>query len=78
MLDGAKESAQRSVGQSVMRSWDCSHIENEEEEESWREGEQMAAQRDEEQNLEETLERRRMEGSSLQLKVMQKGPTLGA
>ena len=42
-LGGAKEAAQRSVGQSVMRSWDCSQIENEEEEESWREGDQMAA-----------------------------------
>ena len=45
--DGAKEAAQRSIGQSVMRSWDCSQIENEEEEVSWREGDQMAAQWDE-------------------------------
>ena len=43
-LDGAKEAAQGSVGQSVMRSWDCSQIENEEGEEPWREGDQMAAQ----------------------------------
>ena len=34
-----------------MRSWDCSQIENEEEEESWLEGDQMAAQWDEEQKL---------------------------
>ena len=54
-----------------MRSWDCSQIENEEEEECWQEGDQMAAQREEEQELEETMERRRMEGSSLQLNVMQ-------
>ena len=71
-LDGVKEAAQRSVGQSIMRSWDCSQIENEEEEESWREGVHMAAQWDEEQTLEETLQRRRMEGSSLQLEVTQK------
>ena len=54
-----------------MRSCDCSQIENEEEEESWRERDQMAAQWNEEQKLEEILERRRMEGSSLQLEVMQ-------
>ena len=40
-LDGAMGAAQRSVWQSVMRSWDCSQIENEGEEESWREGDQM-------------------------------------
>ena len=39
--------------------------------ESWQEGDQMAAQREEEQELEEIMERRRMEGSSLQLNVMQ-------
>ena len=55
-----------------MRSWDCSHIENEEVEESWREGDQMAAQWDEE----EIFKRRRMEGSSLRLEVMQKVPEL--
>ena len=38
-----------------------------EEEESWRERDQIAAQWDEEQQLEEILEQRRMEGSSLQL-----------
>ena len=53
-----------------MRSWDCSQIESEEEEESWRERDQMAAQWDEEQKLEEILERRWMEGSSSQLEVM--------
>ena len=52
-LDSAKEAAQRSAGQSVMRSWDCSHIENEEEDVSWRERDQMAAQWDAEQKLEE-------------------------
>ena len=36
-----------------MRSWDCSQIENEEEEEGWQERDQMAAQWDEEQTLEE-------------------------
>ena len=62
----------RTRGQSLMRNWDCSQIEKEEEEESWQEGDQMAAQWDAEQKLEEILERRRMEGSSLQLDVMQK------
>ena len=42
----------------------------EEEEESWRERDQMAAQWEEEQKLEEILEQRRMEGSSVQLEVM--------
>ena len=40
---GGKEAVQRPAGQSVMRSWDCSQIENEEGEESWREGDQIAA-----------------------------------
>ena len=31
--DDAKAAAQRTAGQSVMQSWDCSQIENEEEEE---------------------------------------------
>ena len=35
MDDGAKNDVKRPVGQSFMRSWDCSQIENEEEEESW-------------------------------------------
>ena len=40
--DGIKEAVQRPVGQSFMRSWECSQLENEEEEESWREGDQTA------------------------------------
>ena len=55
--DGIKEAVQRPAKRSFMRSWDCSHIENEEEEEGWREEDQMAAQWDEEQKLEEILER---------------------
>ena len=69
--DGDKEAVQKSAGQSFMRSWCCSEIENEEEEESWREGGQIAAQWEEEQKLEEIVERRRIEGSSLKLEVMQ-------
>ena len=65
---------QRTVGQRVMQHWYCSQVENEEEEENWQEGDQMAAHWDEEQKLEEILERRRMEGSTLQLDVMQKAP----
>ena len=63
MHDGVKKNVKRPVEQSFMQSWDCSHIENEEEKESWREGDQMAAQWDEKQKLEDILERRRTEGS---------------
>ena len=55
-----------------MRSWDWSQIENFDEEESWQEGDQMAALWEEEQKLKEIMERRRMEGSSLQLDAMQR------
>ena len=58
MPDG-KNDVKRPVGQSFMRCWDCSQIESEEEEESWQEGDQMAAQWDEEQKMVEILERRR-------------------
>ena len=74
--DGIKEFAPRPAGQSFMRSEDWPQIENEEEEESWREGDQMAAQWNEEHILEDILERGRMEGSSLKLEVMQKVPEL--
>ena len=47
--DGEKDEVKRPVEQSFMRSWDCSQIENEEEAESLRERDQMAAQWDEEQ-----------------------------
>ena len=47
--NGDKEAVQRQVEQSFMRSWCCSQILNEQEEESWRERDQMAAQWDEEQ-----------------------------
>ena len=50
--EGAKKS-KRIRWQSLMRSWDCSPIENGEQD-------KMAAQWDEEQKLEEILERRRM------------------
>ena len=68
--DGDKDAVQRPVGESVVRRWDCSQIEDEGEEESWREGDQMAAQWEEEQNMEETMERRRIEGKALKLEVM--------
>ena len=73
-LDDAKATAQRTAGQRVKQTCHCSQIENEEEEESWREGDQMAAEWDEEEKLEDILERRRMEGSSLQSDVMRKVP----
>ena len=59
-------------GKVFMRSCDCSQIENEVEEGSWREGDQMAAQWEEEQQLEGIVERRRIEGNFLQLDVTQK------
>ena len=71
--DEAEEAAQRSAGRSAMRSWDCSH-KDDEEEISWREEDQMAAQWVQEQTLEDILERRRMEGCSWQLEIMQKAP----
>ena len=49
---------------------------NEEEEESWQEGDQMVGQWEEEQHLDDLIERRRMEGSSLKSGVMQKVPEL--
>ena len=57
--------------QNPTQRWDTSQIENEEEE-SWQECDQIAGQREEEQHLEDLIERRRMEGSSLKLDVMQK------
>ena len=42
----ANPCAQRTDGQRFMQSWDSSKIENEEEEESWQEVDQMAAQSD--------------------------------
>ena len=68
--DGDKEAVQKPAGHTLMRSWDCSQMVNEEEEERWREGDQMAAQWEEEQKLEEIVERRGSEGSSLKLEVM--------
>ena len=64
-----KEAVQRPAGQGVMRSWGWSHIENGEDEESWREGCQMSAQW-------KSWERRGIEGSSLKVEVMQKMPEL--
>ena len=71
-----KSERKRTEGQNPIQRWDCSQIENEEEEESWQEGDQMAEQWEEEQHLEDIVERRRMEGSSLKLDVIQKVPEL--
>ena len=71
----AKAIAQITAGQSVEQNWDCSHIENDEEEDDWQKENQMEVQRDEDDKLEETLARR-MEGASLQVVVMQKVPEL--
>ena len=48
----------RTEGQHPKQSWDCSQIDNEEEEEGWQEGDQMAEQWEEEQHLEEIVGRR--------------------
>ena len=78
--DDAKATAQRTAGQRVKQNWDCSKVGNEEEEEEEEDDcqkeDQMAVQWEEEQKLEEILERRRMEGSSLQVEVMEKVPEL--
>ena len=66
----------RTEGQNPIQRWDCSQLENEEEKESWQEGDQMAEQWAEEQHLEDIVERRRMEGSSLKLDVIQKAKSL--
>ena len=73
-----KPTGQRTVGQSVKQSWDWSHMENEDEdeEEYWQKEEQMDVQWAEDEKLEEILERRRMQGSSLQAEVTQKVPEL--
>ena len=61
-----------------MRSWDWSQIENFDEEESWQEGDQMAALWEEEQKLKDIMERRRMEGSSLQVGCHAKSAGVGS
>ena len=66
-----KNAGKRIGGQDLMQRWDCSQIENEEEEESWQEGDQMSEQCEEEQ-LEGIVERRRIEGSSFKLDVCTK------
>ena len=73
-----KPTTQRKVGQSVKQSWDCSQIENEEEDEveDWQKEDQMVRQWAEDEKLEDALERRRMEGNSLHADVMQKVPEL--
>ena len=60
-----KPTAQRTCGQSVKQSWDCSQIENEEEdeEELWQKENQMELQWAEDEKLEESSEQRRMEGT---------------
>ena len=71
-----KNEGKRTGGLDFMQRWDCSQIENEEEEECWQEGDQMAEQWEEEQQLEGIIERRRIEGSSLKLDAMQRVPEL--
>ena len=62
------------LGRMVKQNWDCSRIENEQEEEEddWQKENQMGMQWDEDEKLEEILERRRVERCSLQAEVMRK------
>ena len=54
--ESCKNEGKRTGGQkNTMQSWDWSQIENEEEEESWQEGDKMAEQWEEEQHLEEIV-----------------------
>ena len=69
--ESAENEGKKTGGSDFMRSRDCSQIGNEEEEESWQERDQMAEQWEEEQTLEGIVERRRSEGSSLNLHAMQ-------
>ena len=73
-----RSTAKRTVGQSVKQSWDCSQFGNEEEEEEevWREENQMESSWAEDGKLEEILEQRRGEGNALKVDVMQKAPEL--
>ena len=59
--------------QNPIQRLDSSQIENEEEE-SWQD--HMARQWEEEQHLDDSIQRRRMEGSSSKLDVVQKVPEL--
>ena len=61
-------------GPDLMRSWNCSQIENEEEKESWKERGQKAEQLEEEQKLEGIVERRRIRESSLKVGCHAKSP----
>ena len=76
--EDAKSTALGTAGQRVKQYWDCSQIENEEEEEEedWQEGDQMGVRWAGDEKFLETLERRRMEGTSLQAEVMQKAREL--
>ena len=72
--EDTKSTAQRTVGQNVKQSWDCSQIENEEEEEEevWQRENQMELQWAEDEKMKKILERRSMERSSLQAELLQK------
>ena len=70
--EDAKPTAQRTVVQNVEQNWDCSQIENEEEEEDedWQKGDQMERYWNEDEKVEES------EGGSLEAEVMQRVPDL--
>ena len=76
--EDVKAKAQRTAERSAKQNWNFSHIENETEgeEDDWENENQMDVQWDEDHKLDENLGRRRMEGSTLQVEVMQKAPEL--
>ena len=76
--EDVKANAQRTAERSAKQNWDFSHIENEteEDEDDWEKEHQMEVQWCEDHKLDENLGRRRMEGSTLQVEIMQKAPEL--
>ena len=74
--ESVENEGKRIGGQDLMQRWDCTQIENEEEEERWQEGDPMAEPWGEKQQLEGIVEGRRIEGSSLTLDAMRKVPEL--
>ena len=75
--EGAKPTEHRADGQSVKPNWDCSQIENVKEEEvvDWYEGDPK--QLDEDEKLEEILERRSVDGVPFQAKRHAKDTGVG-
>ena len=76
--EDVKANAQRTAERSAKQNWDFSRIEKEteEDEDDWEKEHQMEVQWCEDHKLDENLGRRRMEGSTLQVEIMQKAQEL--